>query len=153
MNPFDNNNQLGIKLFRRGRYEEAEQVFHEILTLLDPKEHDRLSIENNVGSIYHKKKEYAKAKDLLHSTLQKMQRQDHPHTLICKSNLAWTWAMLGDLDKAQKLFLEVLISLIKTYSPKDPLILKTQDILAYLSKTQGGISQESAARGRNRALK
>jgi tetratricopeptide (TPR) repeat protein len=98
-----NNAPNWMDLYNKAQYQEASQVLREDFKTQEPQDPNKLLVGNNIGSMYFKKKKYAEARDILVPTLEIMQRQHHPHIITCELNLAWTYAMLNDLDSAERL--------------------------------------------------
>ena len=117
------NAQHGIESFGNGELEKAKQAFLQCLTDLELQDPNRATIQNNIGSIYCMQNEYQKAREILCDALQEMQQQGHPHEPICKTNVAWVHAKLGNLGEAEKTIHEVLTSYKKTHSHTDATVL------------------------------
>jgi hypothetical protein len=116
MEQLEGNAKLGVRLYTEGQYERAKQAFLEACKHLGLEHPNRLLIQNNIGAVYFMMKKYGDAKGVLDYAAEGMERQNRPETLLCKRNLAWTCAMLGDLDKAETLMREIIASLKNTQS-------------------------------------
>jgi tetratricopeptide (TPR) repeat protein len=142
----DDKAKLWMTLFTHGQYAEIEEIHRESIDRLDAEDSKRLSFENNLGSMYFKLQKYAKARNILHSTLEKMQQQNHPHTLICKRNLAWTFIKLGNSDTAKTLIQEVIASLNKTQSSEELPVLEGNNMVEELKRIRERSSKHNNAR-------
>lgn len=81
-----------MELYAKDQYEKVWKILHESFKTQEEQSPEKLSLANNIGSIYFNQMKYIKARDILVPTLEIMQRQDHRHTIICMKNLASTYA-------------------------------------------------------------
>jgi hypothetical protein len=137
------------KLYTERQYEKAQQVWQESFKRLVEPPDDLLLVGNNIGSNYFQQKEYTKAREILTITLLYMEQQGHYDVLTCKANLAWTYAMLEDLDQADTLAQEILKSLKGPQTNKDTTIKeKAKKIQRYVVQMQERLSQKHPVAGR-----
>ena len=107
-------NNLASVLYDRNQYEEAEQLFREVLILKEKvlgKEHpDTLISMNHLGWILYDQKKNEEAERIARETLmlrKKVLGKEHPDTLLSREFLAATLKVQGKDEEAEELIAAV----------------------------------------------
>jgi tetratricopeptide (TPR) repeat protein len=99
---------------------------------------------NNLGALYSKKQDHARAEPLYRRAIDgysKILGPDHPHSLMSVNNLANTLSETNCLDEAQKCYERALAGYSKTLGEKHPYTLMSLQNLANLKRANGQLDQ------------
>jgi tetratricopeptide (TPR) repeat protein len=148
----DENNEERLRLASKcattllsdGRYEEAEELFNEVMDakkrVLSDEHPDTLTSISNLASTYWNQGRWKEAEELQVQVIEMSKRMlsdEHPHTLTNIANLAATYRDQGRWKEAEELFNEVIKTSKRVLTDKHPDMLISMANLASTYWNQG----------------
>jgi tetratricopeptide (TPR) repeat protein len=131
-------------LFSDGRYEEAEELFVEVMEtrkrVLSDEHPSTLSSMNNLATTYRNQGRWKEAKELgmqVMETSKRVLSDEHPSTLISIGNLAATYRNQGRWKEAEELGMQVIETSKRVLSDEHPDTLTSMANLASTYRNQG----------------
>ena len=128
----------------RGRYDEAEQLFRQVLVererVLGNAHPDTLATSNEVAWMLAEQGRYEKAEELYRQVLDGREQvlgDDHPDTLSTRSSVAWMAGERGRFEEAEKLYRQVLAVSERVLGDAHPDTLATRSSVAWMVGERG----------------
>ena len=140
-------NSLAGVLTLRGEYDEAVQLYREVLKDRRDENITTLATMNNLASTLYRQQRYAESEPLYRDALRGLRvrcGEAHSNVLLCQKNLGAALAHMGRLEEAEAEHDAALRTSLRELSAKHAVTLEIHDSLADLRLLQG--RREEAAR-------
>jgi tetratricopeptide (TPR) repeat protein len=128
----------------RGRYDEAEQLFRQVLVVrervLGTAHPDTLATRNEVAWMLAERGRFEEAEELYRQVLAGRERvlgDDHPDTLTTRSSVAWMLGERGRFENAEELYRQVLAVSERVLGDDHPNTLTTRSSVAWMLGERG----------------
>ena len=137
-------NQQVYQLIEQGKYQEAfyiaEKAVEAAKRVRGPEHPETADALNNLGLLFKKMRDYAKAEPLYQEALrirQKVLGPEHPGTATSLNNLAGLYQAMGEYAKAESLLQEALRIRKKVLGPEHPYTAQSLNNLGSLYQDMG----------------
>ena len=128
----------------RGRYQEAEQLFRQVLAarerVLGDAHADTLATRNEVAWMLGQQGRYKEAEELYRQVLAARERvlgDAHPNTLTTRSAVAWMLGERGQYQEAEQLYRQVLEVSERVLGDAHPNTVTTRSAVAWILGERG----------------
>lgn len=123
-------NELGMVLIQQGKFQQAEQLLREALTLQKGEHHDlqQANILHNLGQLLYLRKEYHEAEQTFLQVLsirEKVLGLENPLTLLSRMGLGTVYHGTEQHDRAESVLADVLRVATELYGNHHPLVAET----------------------------
>jgi CHAT domain-containing protein/Tfp pilus assembly protein PilF len=137
-------NNLGLLLFKRGDYIEAEAKYKRALEILGrvlgPNDPNVALTLDNLGLLYVERGDLSRAEQLLIQALTIFFRtlgEENHHTGVAANNLGWIYALKREFRDAETFYLQALKTFEKSDGKEAPAVADVLDNLAMLYDEHG----------------
>ncbi|KAF1965815.1 HET-domain-containing protein [Bimuria novae-zelandiae CBS 107.79] len=135
--------KCAMALYRDGRYEEAEELFVQVMEtrkrVLGEEHPDTLTSMANLASTYRNQGRWKEAEGLFVQVMETRKRvlgEEHPDTLTSMANLASTYRNQGRWKEAEGLFVQVMETSSRVLGEEHPDTLTSINNLAFTLQCQ-----------------
>jgi tetratricopeptide (TPR) repeat protein len=135
-------NQQVNQLIEQGKYQEAIPIAERALEMAKrargPEQPETADALNNLGFLFQKTGDYAKAEPLYQEALRIAQKTpEHPYTAMVLNNLGELYRAMGEYAKAEPPYQEALRIRQKFLGPENPVTASSLNNLALLYQAMG----------------